>query len=99
MVFMVDYIKIFTYDEPSMHQWNKAYLIMVDDFFEVFLDFFCEYFSINVHGSATFFVGHYLSNYHSLWPFIVKLSPLILKDISDQLRWFDITYCLCFQCV
>jgi hypothetical protein len=41
---MVDYADGFSYIEPSLCPWNKAYLIMVDDVFEVFLDFVCEYF-------------------------------------------------------
>jgi hypothetical protein len=32
---MVDYIDRFSYVEPSMHFWNEAYLIMVDDIFDV----------------------------------------------------------------
>ena len=30
--------------EPSLHPWDEAYLIMVDDVFDVFLDLICEYF-------------------------------------------------------
>ncbi|ERE69755.1 hypothetical protein H671_6g16926, partial [Cricetulus griseus] len=32
-VYMVDYIDGFPYVEPSLHPWDEAYLIMVDDFF------------------------------------------------------------------
>ena len=34
----VDYIDGFPYIEPSLHPWDKAYLIVVDDHFDVFLD-------------------------------------------------------------
>jgi hypothetical protein len=52
-VYMVDYVGEFSYIEPSLHSCNEAYLIMVDDVFDVCLDFVCEYFIeyfyINVH--------------------------------------------------
>ncbi|ERE71913.1 hypothetical protein H671_6g15331 [Cricetulus griseus] len=52
-VYMVDYIDGFSYVEPSLHPWDEAYLIMVDDFSDMFLDsvrqYFIQYFSINVH--------------------------------------------------
>jgi hypothetical protein len=48
----VDYIDGFPYIEPSLHPWDKAYLIVVDDHFDVFLDSVCEnyieYFCINI---------------------------------------------------
>jgi hypothetical protein len=34
----VDYIDRFSYIEPSLRLWGEAYLIMVDDVFELFLD-------------------------------------------------------------
>ncbi|KAL6092174.1 hypothetical protein STEG23_005537 [Scotinomys teguina] len=44
-VYMVYYIDRFSYVEPSLHPWDKAYLVMVDNFFDVFLEFskFVEY--------------------------------------------------------
>ena len=52
------------YIEPSLHPWHKAYLIMMDDHFDVFLDSVCqdfiEYFCINIHKgnwSEVLFVG------------------------------------------
>jgi hypothetical protein len=48
----VGYIDGFLYIEPIMHCWNEAYLIMVDDHFDVFLDLVCEnfieYFCIDI---------------------------------------------------
>ena len=35
---MVKYIGEFSYVELSLHPWDEAYLIMVDDVFDVFLD-------------------------------------------------------------
>ena len=52
-VYIVDYIDGFPYIEPSLHPWDEAYLIMMDDHFDVFLDLvgknFIEYFCINIH--------------------------------------------------
>jgi hypothetical protein len=49
----VDYVDEFSYIEPQFVPWNDAYLIMVDDVFNVVfhLDFayFIEYFCINDH--------------------------------------------------
>jgi hypothetical protein len=41
---MVDYIDGFSYIGLSLHPWDKAYLIMVNDVFDVFLDSVCKYF-------------------------------------------------------
>jgi hypothetical protein len=45
----VDYVDGFPYIKPSLHPWNEAYLIMMADHFDVFLDSvsenFIEYFS------------------------------------------------------
>ena len=51
---MIDYVHEFLYIEPSLHSWNKAYLIMMGDIFDVlFLDLVCMYFTVyfcvNVH--------------------------------------------------
>ena len=64
-VYMVDYTDGFLYVEPSLHPWHEAYLIMVDNFSDMFLDpireYFIEYFSINVHEgywSVVLFLSH-----------------------------------------
>jgi hypothetical protein len=41
---IVEYIDEFSYIKPSLHPWDEAYLIMVDDVFDLFLDSVCEYF-------------------------------------------------------
>ena len=52
-VYIVDYIDGSPYIEPSLHPWDEAYMIMVNDRFDVFLDLvwenFIEYFCINTH--------------------------------------------------
>jgi hypothetical protein len=43
----------FLYIEPSLPPWGEAYLIVVNDHFDVFLDLVCknfiEYFCIDIH--------------------------------------------------
>jgi hypothetical protein len=41
---MVDYDDGFPYTEPSLPPWDEAYLIVVNDHFDVFLDSVCENF-------------------------------------------------------
>jgi hypothetical protein len=49
----VYYIDGFSCIEPYLHSWDEAYLIMVNDVFDMFLDSiwknFIEYFYINIH--------------------------------------------------
>ena len=49
----MDYVDGFPYIEPSLHPWDEAYLIIVNEGFDVFLDFICEnfieYLCINIH--------------------------------------------------
>ena len=58
---IVDYIDEFSYIEPSQHSWNEAYLIMMDDHFDVFLYLFCEnfieYFCLDSHKGNWFEVS------------------------------------------
>ena len=52
-VYILDYIDGFLYIEPTLHLWDEAYLIMMDDLFDVFLNSVCknfiEYFCIDIH--------------------------------------------------
>jgi hypothetical protein len=49
----VNYVDGFSYTEPNLYPWDIAYLIIVDEVFELFLDLLCDYFNkyfyINVH--------------------------------------------------
>ena len=49
---MVDYANCFLYIESSLNPWHEAYLIMIDDGFDISLDSVCkdfiEFFCINV---------------------------------------------------
>jgi hypothetical protein len=35
-VYIVDYVDGFSYIEPSLHPWDEANFIMLDDLFDVF---------------------------------------------------------------
>ena len=52
-VYLVDYVDGFPYIELSLHHWDEAYLSMIDNDFDVFLDLVCknfiEYFFIDIH--------------------------------------------------
>jgi hypothetical protein len=41
-VYVVDYIDRFPYIKSSLHPWDEAYLVIMDDHFDVFLDSVCE---------------------------------------------------------
>jgi hypothetical protein len=43
-VYIVDYVDGFPSIKPSLHPWDEAYLVMMDDNFDVFLDSVCQYF-------------------------------------------------------
>ena len=45
---MMDYIDRFAYVEPSLHLWDEAYLIIMDNFSNVFLDSVCQDFIENL---------------------------------------------------
>jgi hypothetical protein len=45
-LWLVDFIDGFLFIEPSLHAWDKTYLIMVNDYFDVFLDSVCKNFTI-----------------------------------------------------
>ena len=78
-VYIVDYIDRFLYIEPSLNFWDEAYLVMIDDHFDVFLDSVCknfiEYFCINIHKenlSEVFFISSVFVwfRYKDNWGFI-----------------------------
>jgi hypothetical protein len=51
-VYLVDYVDRLLYIEPSLNAWDEANIIMMDDYFDVFLDsvseIFIEYFYIDI---------------------------------------------------
>jgi hypothetical protein len=50
--YVLDYIDGFLYIEPSLNPWDEAYLVMMNDHIDVFLDSdgkIFEYFCINVY--------------------------------------------------
>ena len=52
-VYIVHFFDGFLYIKPSLHPWDEAYSVMMDDHFDVFLDSvsknFIEYFCIDIH--------------------------------------------------
>ena len=40
----MDYIYRFVYVEPTLHPWDEAYLIVIDNLFDVLLHPVCQYF-------------------------------------------------------
>jgi hypothetical protein len=61
----VDYVDVFPYIKPSLHPWDEAYFIIIDDVSDIFLDSVCmdfiEYFCIDIHkgnwSEVLYFVG------------------------------------------
>ena len=48
----MDYINGFLYVKPTFHSWDEAYLIVVNDAFDMLLDWVCknftEYFLLSI---------------------------------------------------
>ena len=44
IVYIVDYVNGFSYVESTLHPWDEAYLILVNDGFDMFLDLVCQNF-------------------------------------------------------
>ena len=47
-VYIVDYIDGFPYIKPSLHPWDEAYLVLMDDRFDVLFDTVFEDFIENI---------------------------------------------------
>ena len=50
-VYVVCYVDGFPYIKPCLHFWDEAYLVMMDDHFDVFLDFFCVRILLSIFAS------------------------------------------------
>jgi hypothetical protein len=48
-VYVLVYIDGLPYIETSLHPWDEAYLIIMDDHFDVILDSVCKNFCIKIH--------------------------------------------------
>lgn len=63
------FIDQFAYVEPSLHLWDKAFLIMVYDGFHGFLHTFCKYFMENlcicIHKWSAILFIHWVSMWFS----------------------------------
>jgi hypothetical protein len=64
-VYIVDFVDVFLYIKPSLHSWDEAYLVMMDDFLVCFwirferilLSIFALIFIREIGPKSTFFVG------------------------------------------
>jgi hypothetical protein len=54
-VCMVDYINLLLYVDSSLHLWDEAYLIIMIDVFEVFLNSGCMYCAIYLYINVYWF--------------------------------------------
>ncbi|KAL6088245.1 hypothetical protein STEG23_035079 [Scotinomys teguina] len=79
-IYMVYYIDRLSYVAQSLHLWDKAYLVMVDNVFDVFLEsvcqYFIEYFCIDL--SIRLFLGTY-SSWMTVFLLVVELSDVLLS--------------------
>jgi hypothetical protein len=82
-VYIVDYVDGFSYIKPNWHTWDEAYLIVVKDGFDVFLDSVCknfiECFCIDIHKQdwsevIFFYWNHVWFRYQSNCGFIGQVS-------------------------
>jgi hypothetical protein len=52
-VYLVDYVDRFLYIESSLHPWDEAYFVLVNNVSDMFLDLVCEnlieYFCTDIH--------------------------------------------------
>jgi hypothetical protein len=48
-VYIVNYVDGFLYIKPSLHPWDEAYLVMMDDRLDLVCKDFIEYFCIDIH--------------------------------------------------
>jgi hypothetical protein len=44
LFFILGCFDVFPYIEPFLHHWDEAYLFMMDEHFDLFLDSFCKNF-------------------------------------------------------
>ncbi|KAL6081500.1 hypothetical protein STEG23_016363, partial [Scotinomys teguina] len=69
-IYMVYYIDRILYVKPSLHLWDKAYLVMVNNVFDVFLEsvcrYFIEYFCIYVHEGNCCYISNFISDFINL---------------------------------
>ena len=63
-VYVVDYVYRFAYVEPALHPQYEAYLIVMDNLFDVLLEFVCQNFIEDFH----------IDVHHGYWPVVFFFS-------------------------
>ena len=66
-VYILNYVDGFPYIKPSLHLWNEAYLIMMDDHFVVFLDSVSENF---IEDFSSIFIREIVLKLYLCWVFL-----------------------------
>ncbi|KAL6038617.1 hypothetical protein STEG23_017921, partial [Scotinomys teguina] len=73
-----------SYVEPSLHLWNKAYLVMVDNVFDVFLESVCQYFieylCIYVHEGDCCYISNFISDFINLDALSLPFGILMQRE-------------------
>ena len=71
---VVNYVYRLAFVEPALHLWDEAYLIIMNELFDVLLDLVCQYFiedfCINVH--------------HGYWPVVFFFSCVSVTFWYDR---------------
>ncbi|KAL6042592.1 hypothetical protein STEG23_023915, partial [Scotinomys teguina] len=78
-IYMVYYIDRLSYVEPSLHLWDKAYLVMVDNVFDVFLE--SNQLFVSLILCIVFFVSILLISALNL---IISLHLFLLGDFAPS---------------
>ncbi|KAL6058063.1 hypothetical protein STEG23_028335, partial [Scotinomys teguina] len=77
-IYMVNYIYRLSYVELSLHLWYKAYLVMVDNVFDVFLESVCQYFIDLDKGLSILLIFSKNQLFVSLILYIVSFVSILL---------------------
>jgi hypothetical protein len=94
-VYIVDYIHGFPYIKPSLHPWDEAYLVMIDDHFDVFLnsvfenfiEYFASIFMVMMNDHSDVFFDLVFEN------FIEYFASIFIREIGLKFSFFVGSLC------